>query len=131
MEQNTEELEQLRLTNGQLLEKLQSITNEFAVMKSDAEIVKQKARQMLIQKDEELERMRANKGGQQANGQNASNATFSRNEDQPESGDSGSFVSDSMLETVTEADNSQALNKSVAEAEVSILIYHNESMIKA
>ena len=71
MEQNAEELDQLRLTNGQLLEKLQSITNEFAVMKSDAEIVKQKARQMLIQKDEELERMRANKGGQQTNGQNA------------------------------------------------------------
>jgi len=32
-------------------------------MKSDAEIVKQKARQMLIEKDEELERMRASKGG--------------------------------------------------------------------
>ena len=61
MEQKSEELEQLRQTNYQLLEKLQSITNEFAVMKSDAEIVKQKARQMLIDKDEELERMRSNK----------------------------------------------------------------------
>ena len=61
MEQKQEELEQLRQTNNQLLEKLQSITNEFAVMKSDAEIVKQKARQMLIDKDEELERMRSNK----------------------------------------------------------------------
>jgi len=30
-------------------------------MKSDAEIVKEKARQMLIQKDEELERMRLNR----------------------------------------------------------------------
>ena len=31
-------------------------------MKSDAEIMKQRARQMLIDKDEELERMRAGKG---------------------------------------------------------------------
>jgi len=38
-------------------------------MKSDAEIVKQKARQLLIEKDEELERMRANKAGTPSGGQ--------------------------------------------------------------
>jgi len=48
--------------NMDLHKKLQALTNEFAVMKSDAEIVKQRARQMLIDKDEELERMRAGKG---------------------------------------------------------------------
>ena len=48
----------MRTQNGELLFKLQAITNEFAVMKSDAEIIKQKARQMLIDKDKELERMR-------------------------------------------------------------------------
>ena len=53
----------VKAQNAELLAKLQAITNEFAVMKSDAEIVKQKARQMLIDKDEELERMRANKAG--------------------------------------------------------------------
>ena len=61
MESKTEEVVQLREQNAELLSKLQGITNEFAVMKSDAEIVKQKARQMLIDKDEELERMRQNR----------------------------------------------------------------------
>ena len=54
--------------NAELVRKLQALTNEFAVMKSDAEITKQRARQMLIDKDEELERMRA--GKIQAAGQN-------------------------------------------------------------
>ena len=40
MEQNEVETQLLRAQNSELLEKLQVITNEFAVTKSDAEIVK-------------------------------------------------------------------------------------------
>lgn len=51
-------MEHTKAQNSELLAKLQAITNEFAVVKSDSEIIKQKARQMLIEKDEELERLR-------------------------------------------------------------------------
>lgn len=61
----------MRAQKEELLEKLQAITNEFAVMKSDAEIVKQKARQMLIDKDEEIERMRSKTSAANSNGQGA------------------------------------------------------------
>lgn len=44
MQQKTEEVSDLQEQNAELMRKLQAITNEFAVMKSDAEIVKQKAR---------------------------------------------------------------------------------------
>lgn len=71
MEQKESENEMLKAQNSELLEKLQAITNEFAVVKSDAEIIKQKARQMLIEKDQELERMRGNKGGNAAGQKNS------------------------------------------------------------
>lgn len=85
-------------------------------MKSDAEIVKQKARQMLIEKDEDLERMRSNKasGGQQAHNSSyvspGKNVNFLRpSENLSETGDSGSLMSEVMVESVMEADNSQLM----------------------
>lgn len=40
LEQKNEEVEQAMEQNAELVKKLQALTNEFAVMKSDAEIVK-------------------------------------------------------------------------------------------
>ena len=40
-----------------------ALMNEYAVLKSDNEITKTKARQMLIQKDEEINKLKKKKGG--------------------------------------------------------------------
>lgn len=53
-----EELEQLRKINNELEEKLQSLLGEYAVLKQDNEIIKTKARQMLIEKDKELDKLK-------------------------------------------------------------------------
>ena len=44
MEQKQEEVNTLSNQNGELHQKVQSLTNELAVTKSDAEIFRQKAR---------------------------------------------------------------------------------------
>ena len=44
MEQKQEEVNTLSNHNGELQQKVQSLTNELAVTKSDAEIFRQKAR---------------------------------------------------------------------------------------
>lgn len=115
LEQKLEEYEQLRAQNAELLSKLQQITNEFAVMKSDAEIVKQKARQMLIDKDEELERMRLSKNASNSQSTSATggktmispgkdaNTSNSRVDSQPDSG--ASTFSEGIVSAVIEADN--------------------------
>ena len=101
-------------------------------MKSDAEIVKEKARQMLIQKDEELERMRLNKaaaasssgGNNQMTSPGKDTNTFDsrgRIDSQPDSGAS-TFSENVMVASVMEADNtmsSQLITESGKE-EVSI-----------
>lgn len=46
-----EEKEKLCSRNAELEQKLQSLLGEYAIMKSDCEIVKTKARSLLIEKD--------------------------------------------------------------------------------
>ena len=110
----------LKTQCSELLEKLQAITNEFAVVKSDAEIIKQKARQMLIDKDEELERMRSNKNGGNSAGQavhgqknssplkDAQDSAAAQSNNQPDSGAS-TFQEGTAHQNVMEADNSQMM----------------------
>lgn len=54
-----EERERILARNTELEQKLQSLLGEYAVMKSDCEIVKTKARSLLIEKDQEIEKIRA------------------------------------------------------------------------
>lgn len=54
-----EENERLTERNAELEQKLQMLLGEYAVMKSDCEIVKTKARQLLIEKDKEIAKIKA------------------------------------------------------------------------
>ena len=58
MEANDEEVERSRELQKVLELKLQQLTNEYAVLKSDNEITKTKAREMLIKKDDEINRLK-------------------------------------------------------------------------
>ena len=121
MEQRNEEMEQTQAQNSELLVKLQAITNEFAVVKSDSEIIKQKARQMLIEKDEELERMRQNKSGSGQTGMSPSKEPMmmggthgsgdarQQRDSQPDSGASTFSEGSMMVASIIEADNSQLI----------------------
>jgi hypothetical protein len=87
-------------------------------MKSDAEIVKQKARQLLIEKDEELERMRGNKAGTPSGGQGQSmspSKEFAQQDSrqrvgsgEPDSGAS-TFNEGAHLPRIIEADNTSMM----------------------
>ena len=91
--------------NQDLFKKLQAITNEFAVMKSDAEIVKQRARQMLIDKDDELDRMRSGKTETSAKPNPKVPSRMRSDDSQP---DSGASTFSENVPSVIEADNTSS-----------------------
>jgi len=51
---HVEENERLADRNSELEHKLQMLLSEYAVMKTDSELIKTKARQLLIDKDKEI-----------------------------------------------------------------------------
>ena len=111
MEQKESENVLLKAQNSELLQKLQAITNEFAVVKSDAEIVKQKARQMLIDKDQELERMRGNKNNASPSPhKDGAQESAARDNNQPDSGASTFQEGTTLMpQSIMEADNSSSM----------------------
>lgn len=57
-----EENERLADRNRELEERLSQLLGEYAVMKQDSELIKSKARQLLIDKDAEIEKIKKQKG---------------------------------------------------------------------
>lgn len=49
--------------NAELENKLQMVLGEYAVMATDMELIKTKARQLLVEKDKEIERLKSQKRG--------------------------------------------------------------------
>ena len=57
-----EENERLQDKNHELEQRLQQVLGEYAVLKQDCEIIKNKARQLLIEKDKEIGKIKAQRG---------------------------------------------------------------------
>lgn len=77
-----EENQRLTDRNVELEQKLQMLLGEYAVMKSDSELIKSKARQLLIEKDKEIDRLKTLKRG-------GAEAEESKGKDTDTMGDSG------------------------------------------
>lgn len=95
--------------NAELEQKLQMLLGEYAVMKSDCEIVKTKARQLLIEKDKEIAKIKAQRGIVDHGGEDLSGKDKSSKE-MAAMGDSGA----SNFQETTELVLSQAASKPIA-----------------
>lgn len=58
MAERNEEVRELRERNSEVEQKINALTSECAVLQSDSEIIKTKARQMLVEKEEEINRLK-------------------------------------------------------------------------
>jgi uncharacterized protein (UPF0335 family) len=57
-----EEIERLNEQNRDMSDRFQRLFGEYTIMKSDCEIIKTKARQLLIEKDKEIEKLKSQRG---------------------------------------------------------------------